>query len=317
MTRLLRSVSVTTLTLFLSASAVGIHLPSEATTSAQSTRSSLAVRLGYSAQDKLLIVNADDLGMSHAINRASIDAIEHGLVTSATIMVPCPWFPEIAAYAKANPSRGFGVHLTHTSEWEPYRWGPVSDRRDVPGLLTSEGYFAATTEAVYERATLAELETEARAQIRKALGAGIDVTHIDSHMGVLAGVWYQSGPESKREVYAVYKKLAQEFAVPVRMPSQQLLAARGAAGVREDFARAGIVFPDFLVNGPQRPDEGHKTYWLRTIRELQPGVSELFIHASLETDDMKRMTGRAGDGGWQERATEYELSREMRYSCSP
>ena len=89
--------------------------------------------------------------------------------------------------------------------------------------------------------------------------------------------------------------------------TQELLAATGAGGVRDEFATAGIVFPDFLVNGPQRVDEDRKAYLLRTIRELRPGVSELFIHASLETDDMKRMTGRPADGGWQERATEYEL----------
>jgi chitin disaccharide deacetylase len=304
---MVRSICATTLTLLLSATALAIHPPSQDVLSGPRAPS-LAVRLGYSAQDKLLIVNSDDLGMSHAINTASIDAIEHGLVTSATIMVPCPWFPEIAAYAKANPSRDFGVHLTYTSEWDPYRWGPVSDRRDVPGLVTAEGYFAATTEAVYGRTTLAELETEGRAQIRKALSAGIDVTHLDSHMGVLAAHWYNTGSPSKLDVASVYKKLAQEFALPVRMASQELLATRGAAGLREEFARVGIVFPDFLWPvDQQRPDEDRKAYWLRTIRDLRPGVSELFIHASLETDDMKRMTGRPGDGGWQERATEYEL----------
>jgi predicted glycoside hydrolase/deacetylase ChbG (UPF0249 family) len=215
-----RSISVRILTWLLSASALAFHPPPAATVSVQRTRPSLAERLGYSAQAKLLIVNGDDLGLSYAVNTASIDAIESGLMTSATIMVPCPWFPEIAAYAKANPSRDFGVHLTHTSEWEPYRWGPVSDRRDVPGLLTAEGYFASTTEAVHERATLTELETEARAQIRKALGAGIDVTHLDSHMGVLAVHWYNTVPPSTLDVSAVYKELAQEFALPVRMASQ-------------------------------------------------------------------------------------------------
>jgi chitin disaccharide deacetylase len=298
MGRLSTQIGVCIIALVISASALAIQPTSTASGSSQRTRPPLAQRLGYTAQDKLLIVNGDDLGMSHAINAASIEAIERGLMTSATIMVPCPWFPEIAAYANANPSRDFGLHLTHTSEWGPYRWGPVSDRRDVPGLLTAEGYFPATTQAVYEWATLAELDTEARAQIKKALAAGIDVTHLDSHMGVL---------QFKREVYAVYKKLALEFALPVRMAPQRLLATVGAETVREDLAAAGIVFPDYLVNGPQRPDEDRKAYWLRTIRELQPGVSELFIHASRETDDMKRMTGQLRGAGWQERATEYEL----------
>src|SRR5215207_9658681 len=94
----------------------------------------LAERLGYKATDKLLIVNGDDVGMCHAANEATIESIEKGLMRSATIMVPCPWFPEIAAYAKAHPNSDFGIHLCHTSEWIKYRWGPVASIDKVPGL---------------------------------------------------------------------------------------------------------------------------------------------------------------------------------------
>ena len=254
------------LTLLLSASAVVILYLSETNTSAPGTPSSLAVRLGYSAQDKLLIVNGDDLGMSHAINTASVDAIEHGLMTSATIMVPCPWFPEIAAYAKANPYRDFGVHLTYTSEWDPYRWGPVSDRRDVPGLVTAEGYFAATTEAVLRARDADGARNRGARANQEGLSAGIDVTHLDSHMGALAAHWYNTGPPSNLDVPAVYKKLAQEFALPVRMASQELLATRGTAGLREELARTGIVSRTSYGRCEQRSDAVRKAYWLRTIR---------------------------------------------------
>jgi len=106
---------------------------------APAAKPSLAERLGFKATDIVLIVNADDVGMSHGANVAVRTGMEQGLITSGSIMVPCPWFEEIAVYATANPSRDFGLHLTHTSEWKVYKWGPVSNRAEIPGLLTPQG----------------------------------------------------------------------------------------------------------------------------------------------------------------------------------
>src|SRR5438876_592380 len=145
---------------------------------------SLAERLGFKAT-KILIINVDDVGNSHAANAAVIDAMENGLATSSTIIVPGPWFPEIAAYAKAHPKSDFGVHLAHTSEWKTLKWGPVSNKSDVPGLVDPQGYLWPDILSVYKNSTPEQAYTEARAQIKKALDAGIDVTHLDSHMGTL------------------------------------------------------------------------------------------------------------------------------------
>src|SRR6188768_3079428 len=129
---------------------------------------SLAERLGYPAGTKLLIIHADDLGVSHSENMASIRAMEKGVVNSASIMVPCPWFPEIAAYAKTHPSTCFGLHLTLTSEWKLYKWGPVTSHDQVPSLLTPQGYLNETDSAFMHNAKAAEVEKELRSQIERA-----------------------------------------------------------------------------------------------------------------------------------------------------
>jgi len=255
---------------------------------------SLAQKLGYAAVDKLLIINADDTGMCHSANTAVIEALGKGLVRSATIMVPCPWFPEIAAYAKANPDRDFGIHLCHTSEWAQYRWGPVAPREQVPGLLDPEGYLWREVPEVYAHATPAETLIEGRAQIRRALAAGIDVTHLDSHMGTL-----QLHPDYLK----VYLQLAVEFDLPVRMASQETLDRAGFPQLRDTFAAKGIVFPDHFVYEELKDESKDvKSFWMKVVKNLKPGVTEVYIHPAVASDELKSITGT-----WQTRSSEYEV----------
>lgn len=258
------------------------------------TKPSLAERLGYKATDRLLIINADDAGMCHAGNSAVVDAMENGLLRSATIMVPCPWFPEIAAYAKANPERGFGVHLVHTAEWTKYRWGSVAPNSEVPGLLDEQGYLWRGVEEVYAHATPEQALIEGRAQIKKALAAGVDVTHLDSHMGTL-----QLNPAYVK----VYLQLASEFKLPLRMASQETLARLGHPELRGQFATAGIVFPDYFVYEELKDESKDvKGFWMNIVRNLKPGVTELYIHPALATDELKAITGT-----WATRSKEHEV----------
>ena len=254
---------------------------------------SLAERLGFSSTDVVLIVNGDDVGVSHAANMATIASLEKGLMTSATIMVPAPWFPEIAQYAREHPEADFGLHLVHTSEWKGMKWGPVSGRTVVPGLVDPQGYLWPYLRQLYSHGTPAEAEIEARAQIRKALDAGIDVTHLDSHMGALqyADPWFQA-----------YRRLAKEFDLPIRMGSQAALETIGAGHQRAQLDVDGIVYPDYLIHGERKPGESVDDYWRRMLEGLRPGVTELYIHAALPGEEMRAMTG-----SWQERAREYEL----------
>ena len=221
------------------------------------------------------------------------DGMERGLITSGTIMVPTPWFEEIAVYATANPTRDFGLHLTHTSEWKVYKWGPVANKAEVPGLVTTQGYLWPDIGPIYKNATPEQAEIEARAQIRKALARGIDVTHLDSHMGAL---------QYDMRFHAVYRRLAKEFDLPIRMGNQDLLAKLGGAHLRGELDADGTVYPDYLIHQQRKPGEAVDVYWKRMIAELTPGVTELYIHPAVAGEEMQHITN-----SWQERDTEYHL----------
>ena len=168
----------------------------------------VAERLGYPADTKLVIVHADDLGMSHSINEATIKAFSSGLVNSGSIMMPCSWVPEIAAYARTNPQADLGLHLTLTSEWQKYRWRPLLAGGAVPSLLDNDGYLYLTERDAASHANVTEAEKEIRAQIERATKLGIRPTHLDSHMGTL----YQT-----KELFEMLVRVARENKLPIRV----------------------------------------------------------------------------------------------------
>jgi hypothetical protein len=256
----------------------------------------LAERLGYKRQDRLLIINADDAGLAHAENLATLEALRHGLVGSSTIMAPCPWFPEIAAAAVADPKLDFGVHLVVTSEWDSMRWGPVLGRTAVPSMLDAQGYFLGSVRAVHAKAKPAEVEAECRAQIQKALDAGIDVSHLDMHMHALA---------LDERLFEVYLKLAREFDLPARfLPTREDTEKAQLAR----FKQEGILTTDRLYPGAIQPGETVADVWRRVIKGLKPGVSELYIHVSLDHPEMQALTGKEPmRTGWRDRVEELRL----------
>ena len=260
---------------------------------AQAPPPSLAVRLGLPADAIVLIVNGDDVGVSHAANAATVASLERGLMTSATIMVPAPWFPEIAEYARTHRAADFGLHLVHTSEWKGVKWGAVSGRTVVPRLVDPQGYLWPDIQQLYAHGTPGEAAVEARAQIRKALDAGIDVTHLDSHMGAL---------QFAEPYFQVYRELAKEFDLPIRMGSQATLERFGGGHQRAQLDADGTIYPDYLIHGERRDREPVDAYWRRMLEGLKPGVTELYIHAALPGEEMQAVTN-----SWKERATEYEL----------
>src|SRR3979490_2844518 len=172
---------------------------------AQFNSTSLAERLGYPRESRLLIVHADDVGVTHSVNAATIKALHTGLVNSASIMVPCPWFPEIADYAKSHPDLDFGLHLTLTSERVYYRWGPVASKDKVPSLVDENGYFHHDWKPT-TRINPKEVDLELRAQIDRAYAMGLRPTHLDSHQYRL----YENG----KGLMEVILGLAHEYKLP-------------------------------------------------------------------------------------------------------
>jgi predicted glycoside hydrolase/deacetylase ChbG (UPF0249 family) len=239
---------------------------------------STAERLGYAADARLMIVNADDFGMCHDQNEGVMQGLTRGLFTSSTILVTCPWFEEAAEFARSNQQADLGVHLTLTAEWDRYKWGPVLGRNAVPSLCNERGYLWQTVEEVYQHDNLDEVEVELRAQIEKARGAGIDVTHLDSHMGPL---------HLRADYHEIYTRLASEYRVPIRLASRRRMRAQGWIAVLDQLDGLGIVTPDHLVfNGPPSVGETEK-YWTNLIRTLKPGVTEILCHPALARDEIK------------------------------
>jgi predicted glycoside hydrolase/deacetylase ChbG (UPF0249 family) len=245
----------------------------------------LQERLGYAKDAKLLIIHADDLGVSHSQNQASIYALEKGSVSSASIMVPTPWFSEIAAYAVAHPKADLGLHLTLTSEWKYYKWAPVAC--DVPSLKNKQGFFYPDVDSVYMFASLDEIEKELRAQIEKARNAGIDFTHLDSHMATLFG---------RQDYLKLLIKLGREYKVPV------LLAGTGPRSVADMHLDTSAANKDILLDGiytasPQDFKNGMPNFYAKVFRSLRPGVSIVIIHTAYDNGEMKSITVDHPDWG--------------------
>jgi chitin disaccharide deacetylase len=230
---------------------------------------SLAERLGYGPDERLLIVNCDDLGASHAANAAIEHALRSSFATSATLMVPAPWAYEAV---QRCGDLDVGVHLTLTAEYPGYRWRSLTGARS---LHDADGFMPATTREVYANADVEEARAECRAQIEQALAWGVDVTHLDSHMGSV-----QTDPR----FYAVYLDLAAEYDLPLRMAGKSGERAMGFP-CRQPASDRGVLYPDYLVSPPW-PDPTRLVVE-RLLASLRPGVSEIYLHPALDGPELR------------------------------
>jgi hypothetical protein len=253
-------------------------------------------RLGHPKNARLLVIHADDLGMAHSVNRATFEALTKGWITSASILVPCPWFPEIAPFARAHPDADLGIHLALNSEWTGFRWGPLSGREQVPSLLDPDGYLPLEETQVVARAQPAEVERELRAQIERARSAGVRISHLDSHMGTL----FRSP-----ELFAVYRRLGADYHVP------QLLERQGERGGAESPWVTGATdaaLVDRVVSiSPGVTAANWEAAYEKLLAPLPPGVYELIVHLAYDDEEMRGATHDHPDWGAAWRQQDLDL----------
>jgi predicted glycoside hydrolase/deacetylase ChbG (UPF0249 family) len=268
----------------------------------QEPTKTIAERLGYPRDAKLLIVHADDLGMAHSVNAATIRAFETGLVNSGSIMVPCPWLSEIATFARANPNADLGLHLTLTSEWTSFRWGPVSSRDKVSSLLDKDGYFRLTETEAAAQADPKQVEMEITAQIERARSLGIQPTHLDSHMGTL----YQN-----KELFEVFLRVARSQKLPVRVAKTWF--------TRADFLSSVLSPDDVYIDRtlditPAVAPQDWAKFYSDALAKLEPGVTEVVIHLAYDDAEMRGATSDhpAWGAAWRQRDFQFFTSDAFR-----
>lgn len=254
----------------------------------------LAERLGYPANAKLLILHADDIGVAHSQDSATFAALDAGAVSSTSAMVPTPWITEVAAYAKTHPDADIGLHLTLTSEWDTYKWGSVAPRDSVPSLYDSAGYLPNDVPPVVAHAKPQEVERELRAQIDRALALGIHPSHVDSHMGALF---------STPELIATYVKVARSYHLPY-------------LSVKNDprSAPSDMMLDAVIVASPDVPRDHWMEFYTNAVAQLKPGVSEIIVHLAHDDSEMRAVTVNHEPYGaaWRQRDFDVVTSAEFR-----
>lgn len=246
----------------------------------------LAELLGYPKDSKLLIIHADDMGLAHSVNTATIKAFDNKGITSGSIMVPCPWAPEIEAYVRDHPGMDVGIHLTMTAEWDLYKWGGITPADLIPSLLDKNNYFYPSVEALGKAAKGADADKELRAQIDRAIASGVKPTHLDTHMGsVLASP----------ELVKVYLNLSEVYHLPVLFPRAYL------SWLPPDVAKV-LESKHFLLDNLFMLEPNMITgKWIdaykKGIEAMKPGLNEMIVHVAVDNEEMQAISKGHDDYG--------------------
>ena len=268
--------------------ALGVYLSGAAQGPAQVASKVVSVELGYLADSRLLMIQAEDLGMAHSVDKASFEALEKGWVTSAGVLVPGPWFPEVLRWSRSHPNADLGTRLDLNSDWSSYRWRPISAVENGSGMTDGGGYLSSSQSYVAQHATAVEVEGELRAQIDMAKRAGMQITHLDNHMRTMMVT---------PALFQAYWKMGQEYGLPIVLPNQQV-KQRGTptqkpgtlnfGGIDVDLASLPIDRELEIMPGLAKED------WLssyeRTLDALPPGVYLLSVHLGYNDDELQAMT---------------------------
>jgi hypothetical protein len=256
-------------------------------------------KLGFNATDRVLVINADDIGMCQATLTAFSDIIYSGLVSSGSVMVPCPWFPEAAGFCRERPFVDIGVHLTLTSEWDGYRWRPLSTRDPASGLLDAEAYFY-RNQSMWERPDPQVIRAEMLAQVNQARKAGMDLTHLDCHMFATLDT----------RLVGEYVGLGFEERLPVLMVRQpqwvEILSERAI----NEWEQQGLpVFDHLREMYLNKPAEDRLRQAREVFDNLPPGLIFFMFHPAKDSPELRAITD-----DWRQRVADYEtfMSAQLR-----
>lgn len=262
----------------------------------------LADRLGYPPGTKLIVVHADDLGETHAVNAAAIKALQAGTINSASLMVACPWFPEMADYAKSHPEADLGLHLTLTSERVYYRWGPVAPADKVPSLVDENGYFHHDWDHV-RPIDAKDVEIELRAQVERALSMGVRPTHLDSHQYRLI--------MSGKDLFDAMLRVAHDYKLPVFVTRDWFA---DHPYLEAALAPSDLVLDHTVTIEPDVPPEKWADFYLTALKNLKPGVTEFVIHPGFDDEELRAATRERSSWGatWRQRDYDFFTSEQFR-----
>ena len=259
-------------------------------------------KLGFAPDDRLVILHMDDVGMCQAAVQAYADLWRAGSISSGAIMMPCPWSAAAAQFCRAHPGVDMGVHTTITAEWETYRWAPLSTRDPESGLLDADGFFPRTVEEIQASSKPEAVYTELKLQVQRALEWGVDVTHIDTHMGAVASAAF----------VPAYLRVAYEFKLPCMLPRPGAMArdhekavpmpSLGLEAISTQLEEEVLPMVDGLFDLPLDDPENQLDLFKLLVPQLPAGITHFLMHPSVDTTEL-----RAIAPDWPSRVANYEL----------
>ncbi len=269
----------------------------------------LCRKLGYSENDRLVIMHVDDLGMSYGGIQAFKDLWEFGTISSGAVMVPCPWYRGVVDMYCANPQMDIGLHATLNSEWGPYRWAPLSTLDPESGLLDSQGYFHRDCESVYSNAKPEAVAAELEVQVQRALAAGIDLTHIDSHMGTILHTNFVQAYLQAGASRLIPNMLPRATASGFEMLGIDEHTLTTVAPLLNQLEAQGVPMLDGLFAMPLEHDVDHIGVAKQLFSEVPAGITHFLFHPSVDTPDV-----RAACPDWRARVANYHafMSDELK-----
>jgi chitin disaccharide deacetylase len=290
---------------------ISTDLPFMAQSAAPTRRATIMEELGYPQSARLLVIEAEDLGMAHSIDKASFQALENNWVTAAGVLVPAPWFPEVLRWSRNHPNADLGIRLDLNSDWSSYRWRPVSGSLGPSGVSDAGGYLSSSPHYVASHATIEEAQKEERAQIELAKKAGMRITHLDNHMRTLT---------MTPAMFQTYWTMGEENELPIVLPRELVLSRASHTenagvysfgGVDIDIRRLLIDRELEIMPGLSEKD------WLgaykKSLESLPPGVYLLSVHLGFSDEELKAMTWDHPNWGAEWRQNDYNVISSIEF----